>query len=220
VAVPRGLAELITTAEPAIELVREWVRAAKTPVEVLPPSERRDEVLLGVQVTTRSPLGAVAYETGGILINGGWLRFLGSGHPQLSRDLVGWNEARAHGFYLVADDAVGGFFALNGGAFGPDLHHAYYWPPDSLRWQALGLGYGDLLRWALSSRMPKYYASLRWPGWDADLVALSSDRCFGFVPFLWTEGASAARSERRAIPVAEAFDLKLEILRQLSEGEA
>jgi Protein of unknown function DUF2625 len=218
--VPRQLDDLVSRTEPAIDLVREWMRAARSPVDLLPPSARRGEVLVGVQVTTGSPLGAIAYETGGVIIDTGWLRLLGSGHPQLARDLASWNEARAHGFFLVGDDAAGGFFALNGGAFGPDLHDAYYWPPDSLRWQALGMGYGDLVRWSLSSRMPKYYAHLRWPGWEAEVAALSTDRCFTFVPFLWTDGASAATSVRREMAVGEAFDLKLEILRQLSEGAA
>jgi hypothetical protein len=216
----RPLSELVNASEPAIDLIREWLQAPRSSVELLPPADRRGEVLVGMQVTTRSPLGAVAYETGGIIINDGWLRFLGSGHPRLPRDLVTWNDARAHGFYLVADDAAGGFFALNGGAFGPDRDHVYYWPPDSLRWQALGMGYGDLLRWALSSRMAKYYARLRWSTWERDVAALPTDRCFSFVPFLWAEGAAAETSARRDVPAGEAFDLKLEILRQLSEDAA
>jgi hypothetical protein len=65
----RTLHELINTDDPAMPLVREWVARAVRPVDLLPPSAQRDEALLRMQVTTRSPMGAVVYETGGILID-------------------------------------------------------------------------------------------------------------------------------------------------------
>ena len=77
----KTLAELIDRDEPGIDLVREWVADADVEVELLPPSDGRDEALLQTQVTTRSPMGAIVYETGGVRIGGGWIRFLGSGHP-------------------------------------------------------------------------------------------------------------------------------------------
>src|SRR5580704_12358683 len=116
----RSLSELVNTTDPGIEKVREWAQSAVNECVLLPPSAQREQVLLETQVTTRSTMGAIAYETGGILIDGGWLRFLGSGHPRITRTLPGWNKARSIGYYLVADDAVGGFFAINGGAFGAD----------------------------------------------------------------------------------------------------
>lgn len=117
----RTLDALIDTAQPGIDLLRQWVRDAEVPCEILPPSAEREDVLLAVQVTTRSTLGALAFETGGLLIDGGWVRLLGSGHPRLPRSLAAWNAGRSHGYYLVGDDAAGGFFALNGGALGPRL---------------------------------------------------------------------------------------------------
>src|SRR3954453_3662882 len=104
----RPLHELINRDEPSIPLVREWIEAAVRPVEVLPPSNGREDALLQTQVTTRSPMGAIVYETGGIIVDGGWLRILGSGHVRLSRALPAWNAGRSDGFYLIADDAVGG----------------------------------------------------------------------------------------------------------------
>src|SRR5262245_20953998 len=122
----RPLDELINVDDPGMPLVREWVAAAVRPVEILPPSDEREDALLETQVTTRSPMGAIVYETGGILIDHGWLRILGSGHPRLARTLPGWNGGRSDGFFLVADDAIGGFFAINGGGLGPDIKNLYY----------------------------------------------------------------------------------------------
>src|SRR4051812_5635120 len=121
----KTIAELINSQEPALPLLREWLSRAVRPVEMLPPSAGRDAELVAVQVTTRSPMGAVVYETGGILIDHGWVRVLGSGHPKLPRTLAGWNDGRSQGFLLVADDAIGGFFAINGGALGEDAKNMY-----------------------------------------------------------------------------------------------
>jgi len=141
----RNLNELIDIRDPGIEKIREWMREAINDCVLLPPSEHRGEVLLQTQVTTRSTMGAIAYETGGVLVDGGWLRFPGSGHPNISRTLPDWNKSRSNGYYLVADDAAGGFFAINGGALGTDVKNMYYWAPDSLEWRPMNIGFTDFL---------------------------------------------------------------------------
>lgn len=211
----RKFAELIATNDPGIVRVRNWIREAVNPCELLlPPSEHRAEVLLNTQVNTQSTLGAIIYETGGILIDGGWLRFLGSGHSKLPRNLDGWNQERADGFCLVADDAVGGFFAINGGALGRDINIVFYWPPDSLEWETTSLGFTDFFLWALSASMAQFYKKFRWSSWREDVAGLSGDSCFSFNPFLWKKQGSLATSERTMIPVQEAFDLKVKISRR------
>ncbi len=66
-------------------------------------------------------MGAVALETGGVLIDDGWVRELG-GAADTSCNLALWNQRdgklRLPGALVVANDPVGGFFAINGGAFG------------------------------------------------------------------------------------------------------
>jgi hypothetical protein len=214
----KTLAELVNREEPAIALIRRWVDFAENHCEILPPSDAHEEVLLEVQLSTRSTLGAMAYETGGILVDHGWLRFLGSGHPKLNRTLADWNQGRNHGLYLVADDAVGGFFAINDGAFGSDMN-LYFWPPDSLQWMSLGMGFTDFFVWSLTSRLAEFYQDLRWPTWKDDLANLSGDQCFNFVPFLWTTEGSVERSDRRPVAIAEAFDLKKRIISQLNQEQ-
>ncbi|WP_218779891.1 DUF2625 family protein, partial [Hymenobacter crusticola] len=128
---PRPLADLINAQEPGWDLVSDWLRAAKNQVQVLPKTPARaDSTLLAAQVTTRSPMGAIIYETGGLLVDGGWLRILGSGSPALNRTLMGWNQGKPAGLLLVADDVLGGFYALNGGAFGSEsLGKIFYFAP-------------------------------------------------------------------------------------------
>jgi hypothetical protein len=213
----KTLEELTGTDQPAIGLIREWVSSAENQCEILPPSSEREAVLLEVQVTTRSTMGAVAYETGGVLVDHGWLRFLGSGHPKLPRTLPGWNQDRAASFYLIADDAVGGFFAMNGGAFDGDRGDIWYWAPDSLDWEPLALGYTDFVQWSLTAKLAEFYADLRWPTWKEDVAELAGEQCINFFPFLWISEGSIEGSDRRAIPVTESFGLKVDLLKQLQQ---
>lgn len=201
----RTLAELIDSKQPAMPLVHEWLAQSGTPFELLPPSEARGDVLVGLQVTTRSPMGAIAYETGGILIDHGWLRILGSGHPKLPRNIVDWNAGQAAGHVLVADDVIGGFFSVNGGALGEDLGSMYYWAPDTLEWEPLGLGYSDFFCWALSDKLAVFYEGLRWLGWEAEVKKVGGDQCFTFYPFLCTEQGSVESSSRKLIAITEQF---------------
>jgi hypothetical protein len=112
----RALEQLIDSDQPGITVVRSWVAGAKNPVEALQVERGAGErALLALQVTSRSPMGAIALETGGILIDHGWVRVLGGGDARLARTIQGWNglaaarpAERLPGAVLVADDAVGG----------------------------------------------------------------------------------------------------------------
>lgn len=215
----RALTELLDTQEPAWPTVNRWIQAAENVVEALPPDDRmRGTELEEAQVTTRSPMGAVVYETGGLLVDHGWLRLLGSGHPRLPRSMSAWNRAcsvaqqgKSLGFWLVADDIVGGFFALNGGAFSGPGGAVFYFAPDSLRWESMkGMSYSDFLVWSFSSGLANFYQSFRWSGWETEVAALSGDQAFSIYPPLWSaEGKNITKCSRQASPVAEIFGLNV-----------
>src|SRR5918993_653942 len=124
----RPVDQLINKTDPGWTLVQQWIDEAKNKVEVLPcDTTKAKDALYKTQVTTRSPMGAIVYSTGGLLVDGGWIRILGSGSSKLNRTLPDWNKGKSFkefgeqaSFLLVADDAAGGFFAINAGAFGDD----------------------------------------------------------------------------------------------------
>jgi hypothetical protein len=206
---------LLSSDDPGIERMNAWLKESVNAFEVLPPSDDRGSILISLQVTTRSTLGAIVHETGGILVDSGWLRFRGSGNQRLPRSPALFTEGG--GFMLVADDAVGGFFAINGGTFGSDLGNLYYWAPDDIDWEPLEIGYTDFFVWSLSSQLAQFYEDLRWPSWRQDLEALSGDQCFSFYPFLWSQQGSVTESHRSAVPVSEAFDAKVSFLEQMHQ---
>jgi hypothetical protein len=215
----RTLKELLNNEDPAWPLVQAWVRKAANPCEVLPASEpARSDALVAIQVTTRSPMGAVIYETGGLLVDHGWLRILGSGHPRLPRSLPDWNEGRSrkpgqgltYPFLLAADDAVGGFFALDGGGLGHKPGEVCYFAPDSLRWEGTDKGYTDFLLFSLNGDLARFYQDYRWPGWETDTESLRGDQAFSILPSPFLAGAPFPERSRRAVPVAELYGLYVE----------
>jgi hypothetical protein len=189
-------------------------------VTVLPRQEAAARACLeALQVTTRSPLGAIAHETGGVLIDHGWLRLLGSGHPRLARRLGGWNAdlgIALADFLIVADDVTGGVFAINGGALGPARGTVHYFAPDTLRWGDLKLGYGAFVSWTFAGDLATFYANLRWPGWEAEAEQVGGDRALSLYPPPWTaEGKDVSRVSRRAVSVAEAWRVQASFAAQL-----
>ena len=167
-------------------------------------------------------MGAVTYETGGLLLDHGWLRFLGSGHPRLTRSMVDWNRGRTWqdlasppAILLVADDVLGGLFAVNGGALPGSPGHVHYFAPDTLGWESLEVGYTDFLAWALSGDLDTFYADYRWEGWEAEVAALSGDQGLSVYPFLFAEGPPIDQRSRKPVPMAELFDFQLDAREQL-----
>ena len=215
--------ELLNTQEPGWAVVEGWLRKATNPVEVLPPVEaNRKSALVAMQVMTRSPMGAIIYETGGILVDHGWTRILGSGCERLPRSIADWNCGRTYQesgerppFLLVADDVIGGFFALDGGGLGGKVGSMFYFAPDSLRWEPLEMGYSQFVYWCFTGDTAKYYIDYRWSGWQEDVKNLPGDKVFGFVPFLWAKAESLESRSRRPIPIAEQYDLQFDIAKQL-----
>jgi hypothetical protein len=214
----RSLQELINKQEPGWDLVSDWIKQAKNKVQVLPKTPvRADSALLAAQVTTRSPMGAIIHETGGILVDNGWLRILGSGSPQLDRDVMSWNKGKQHGFLLVADDMLGGFYAINAGAFGQEsVGKIFYFAPDNLHWEAMNKSYSEFLLFCFSGDLAGYYKNLRWKGWEQEVSALNGNQGIICVPFLFTkEGKNPAKSQRKAVPIEEMWGLGQDMQRQL-----
>lgn len=221
----RPLDELLSN-EPAWPLIQSWLEAATNEVVVLPAArEDAEAVLLQLQITTRSALAAVALETGGILIDRGWLRLLGSGCPQLRATLATWNtigdqveiDPPEHAL-IVAYDAVGGFFAINGGAFAGEQGHVFYFAPDTLEWESLDGGYSDFLRWTLTADLDTFYANLRWPGWEREVAEASGDQGFSLYPPPFTkEGRPISSASRQLVPMRELWLVQREYVRQLAD---
>ena len=149
-------------------------------------------------------MGALAYGCDGIVIDGGWLRVLGFGCEQTKRGIYTFSLSKSFheaeqmpSYLLVADDVLGGFFAVNGGVFGDKASNVFYYAPDSGGWEDMQLGYSQFLYWALCGDISKFYELYRWDGWREDVRNLSLDKAiFALPPLLWQDADARLRQKR------------------------
>ncbi|MGN6178796.1 MAG: DUF2625 family protein [Mucilaginibacter sp.] len=208
------------------EVVENAMRIARNKFKILPKnSERATEALYQTQVTTHSAMGAVIYLTGGILIEDGWIRILGSGSAELNRSLPGWNKDKTYskagekpGYLLIGDDVVGGFFAINGGSLGNEMGMVYYLAPDDLKWESLHISYTDFINFCFCGDMKLFYGDLGWPECRNDVNKVSGTDSFFFYPYRWTkEGKYISKDKRTIVPVEEIYTLETSEIKVLSK---
>jgi hypothetical protein len=213
----RDLNDLININDPGWPIVEDWIGKATNKVELLPKDKiRADTALYQAQVTTRSPMGAIIYQTGGILVDNGWIRILGSGSERLDRSIMEWNKNKSFknigdppSFLLIADDVLGGFFALNaGGIEQSNIGKVYYFAPDNLTWESTEMGYSDFLIFCFQGDLEKFYQGYRWDGWINDITGLDGNKGIHCLPYLWTkEGKDINSTNRKPVPLQELWDL-------------
>lgn len=212
----RSVADLVDLHDDALPMIREWMAAAPIDARLLDcPREAGERALARLQVTTRSPLGALAYHSGGLLIDDGWLRVWGAGSAELPRAVDTWNRLDSgvlrceHGL-VVADDAVGGFFA-----WFSSPRTVHYFSPDSFSWEDTGRGYTDWLSVMLGDGLALWYEELRWPGWREEVRALEPDRGIHVWPPMVMAGPDLGERSRRPVPVDELWETGMQLATEL-----
>ncbi|WP_198161762.1 DUF2625 family protein [Nocardia puris] len=218
----RPVEDLIHVDDPAWPGLRSEIASAAIPITVLPIEPAQGQsVLFRLQVTAWSTLGALALHTGGIVAEHGWLRILGGGYDGLpdlaTANGMGEPGGGAPGALTVAVDALGGRFAVNGGALPGEPGEICYFGPETLRWEPIGGGHSAFLSWVLSGGHADFYEGMRWPGWAGEVGRLRLDQGLSVVPPLWSaEGrAGIAAADRRPVPIGELLALHTDIAAQL-----
>ncbi|WP_285567718.1 DUF2625 family protein [Streptomyces sp. RTGN2] len=233
----REIDELVNVDDPAWRELEEMLSASSVPVQALPVDvDEGRRCLLQLQVTARSMLGALALNTGGLLVDNGWMRVFGGGSvisgglPSLgttNRFPAGfdpvWHPATG---LVVGHDVVGGVFALNGGdpaaagrPGGPG--QMTYFAPDTLEWEAMEMGHSGWVSWLLSGRLETFYDGLRWPGWREEAAALAFGEGISVYPFLWSKEArdDLAATSRRPVPMREVVGVAADFARQMGPSD-
>ncbi|WP_342481813.1 DUF2625 family protein [Paenibacillus sp. FSL L8-0340] len=207
-----SVAELVDLENHAWEEVRELLsQGTRTYRLTAAEPETAAQTLVRLQVSTKSYLGAIAYETGGIVFEHGWITLLGAGGEGIYGSLTSWNGLAASqdipalpGLLIVAYDAAGGFFGLDVGRFGQS-GHVYYFAPDTLEWESTQLAYSGFIGWLAEGDLDLFYETFRWEGWEEAALKLQPGQVFGYYPPLWTKEGSGQFSRKAPIPILEAW---------------
>ena len=203
-------------AETAWDEITEAIASSPYPVTILPPDPARAERCLAtLGITTRSWLGALVTHSGGLIVDHGWLRVLGSGSAELV-DVLADADPAVRGL-IVAFDVLGGQFAWVPPEPGtrPTIH---YFGPDDLGWQDLEQGYADWLYAVLSGSLTRFYDTLRWPAWEAEVARLSlAEGIHAWPPPSTVEGKDLGTVSRTPVPMTELVWFLHDMSRQLGE---
>jgi len=212
----RDVAELVEVPDPAWPWLSAALESSFAHYTVLPPDPDRCRATLHqLQVTARSPLGAVTLHTGGILMHDGWLRIYGgsgggpTGLPSMA-EVNGFPakvepDWRPTEGLIIAHDVLGGVFALNG--IEPERHgrpgepgSVVYFSPSTLTWQDLEMFHSGWLSWIVEDAA-SHYRSVLWPGWRTEAAELGLREGISVFPFLGTAEAQndMAATVRRVV---------------------
>lgn len=160
-------------------------QVANSHAHILPVEQARGfKEIHDLQVTTRSYMGAMALNCGGIMTNNGWLRLLGGGSKELP------SIAQASGLIdepvgalIVGYDVTGGVFAVDGGGLGFAPGSICYYAIDTFEWQEFDLTHSQFISWALEgTNFQGFYQDLLWDGWEKQLSTLPSNYGFNLFP--------------------------------------
>jgi hypothetical protein len=223
----RPVEELIVTPDPVWGQMQEMVSRSVVPVTVIPADPTSSEsALFRLQISVGTALGALVFETGGLLVDHGWLRILGGGGsidghtlPDVAtvNGLGDPSEGeQAPAAFTVAYDVLGGRFAVNNGGLPGEGGKVCYWGPDTLEWTPLGITHTGFVEWALCGMLAQFYNDLRWPGWEAEVAAVPADQGLACYPFLFSaEGRDIADALRCPAPFDELLVLHDDLARQV-----
>ena len=211
--------DLIDSSETTLRLVKSWIKDSTNNVTLYDPDLSMNSIILSnYQVSTKSVLGTIIYYTGGLLIEDGWLRLVGSNSRMLGRNLYEWNKFNIYypKSILVADDVIGGFFALNGGDIGENLGNIYYFAPDTLEWEDMEMEYSDFVHWLCYGDIHSFYLNFQWTNWREEVKSIEGNKGVLIYPPLWAEGEEIDCRKRSNIPIRELWELNISNKMQLN----
>lgn len=168
-----------------------------------------------LQVTSKSALGSIILNTSGIVIDN-WIRILGH-DSNTNRGILSYNSIGENGvatqvnkMLIVADDVVGGIFALNAGKFYEGIGEVWYFAPDTLDWESLEMHYSEFIAWIAQGNIDEFYSSMRWSTWKEECKNVKFNEAILIYPFLWCNEIQLEKADKKIVPAEELLKINQE----------
>ena len=168
-----------------------------------------------LKITSESPLGSIILNTSGIVIDN-WIRIFGH-DTNTSKGVIGYNEIGENGvatkitkMLIVADDVVGGIFALNAGRFSEGIGEVWYFAPDTLAWESLGMQYSEFIAWIAQGNINEFYSTMRWSTWKEECKDIKFNESILIYPFLWSNEIQLEKADKKIVSSEELFKINQE----------
>lgn len=160
-----------------------------------------------------SVLATVVKNCSGIYIDN-WIRILGQGNEK-QNGVMHYNcclleHSIIKGMFIVANDVVGGIYAINISGFETDKNKIWYFAPDTLEWESLGMKYLDFIAWAAQGNLNDFYEAMRWDEWRNDCKKLEFNTCYLIYPFLWAKECDINTASKKIVLLDELISLNFD----------
>ncbi len=211
----KPLSELIRNQQKGWDVISQWSLSATNKIEIFPKEGlRADSVLYKMQLAASSPIGAIVFGCGGILVDDGWIRILGSGCKQFDRNISDWNKGKSSirfkdqsSYLLIGDDIIGGIYGMKTSGIDENgIGKVYYFGPNSLRWEATGLSYTGFINFCFSGNLESFYGDFHWSGWNEEIKRLNCDQVISCYPLLWTKEGRELKANRKIVSIQKQWD--------------
>lgn len=168
-----------------------------------------------LQITAKSVLGSIILNTSGITVDS-WIRILGS-ENNTNRGILSCNKIGNNGIptsinkmLIVADDVIGGIFAVNFGKFSDGIGSVWYFAPDTLEWESLDMKYSEFISWVTFGDTDEFYKTLRWSNWEEYVALVNFNEAVLIYPFLWIGEMRIEKARKKVVPVEELLNINQE----------
>ncbi|BDA79606.1 hypothetical protein LPTSP3_g25360 [Leptospira kobayashii] len=187
-------------------------------------NQEGDSILEALGIDEESILGMTLKYTAGISVYHGWIRLFGGESSEFTDSISDWNDINdseqvfIEDALLVGYDVLGGFFAVNTGAFEDEDGMVYYFAPDTLLWESTELDYNDFFHWCLYGDIEDYYKPYFWKSFAADCEALKANQGFQFDPPVYElEEEDIESLKRNVVSLRDLWELTTEEDEELEE---
>ena len=159
-----------------------------------------------------SVLASVVKNCNGIYIDN-WIRILGQGNEK-QKGVLYYNtlvdDSCIYGMFIVANDVVGGIYAINISKYENDKNLIWYFAPDTLEWECLDMNYSDFIAWVANGNISEFYETMRWNDWTVDCEKIEFDKACLIYPFLWAKECEINSAEKKTVPFEELMRLNFD----------
>ena len=144
------------------------------------------------------------------LIVDDWIRVLKAPIESYCEDMEGLS--------LIAHDIVGGLFAVDISRFEPDKSDVWYFAPDTLEWESMGMQYESFIVWLSRGNLDGFYSSMRWQGWEKDCESVLVDQGILLYPFLWAKECDIETASKKVVPMTEIIGMNFDLAKKINSG--
>ena len=174
-----------------------------------------------VGIMHNSVLGTIILHTAGIRVDN-WIRIIGQNCDE-HNGIFQYNSANnsseneiMQGMFIVAQDIVGGVFAINVSKFSEGIKMIWYFAPDTLEWECLDMNYAQFLAWTIQGNLDEFYSSMRWDYWEKDCKNVGFDKVWLIYPFLWSQECELETASKKLVPFMELKELNTDYAKRFS----